>query len=89
MELEPDFGLAYGERGHAHFALGRFDLAVADYSEAIELNAAVAISYWSRGLAYRELGNASKATADLERALDLEHDPAQIERIERILEQLK
>ncbi len=89
VELDTDFGLAYGNRGHAHFALGQFDLAIADYSEAIDLNVAPAISYWSRGLAYRELGNAKDAVGDLERALEWEVRPARIEQIEQILQELR
>ena len=50
----------------------RDDNALADFSEAIELDSASATAYAFRGLAYEAMGREQDAAADYSRAVELE-----------------
>jgi tetratricopeptide (TPR) repeat protein len=64
---------AYNNRGTAHYARREFDLAIADYTTAIELDGRSARPYGSRALAYKALDASDRALADYNKALELEH----------------
>jgi len=38
IELNPNYAIAYAERGQAYFELGQYDLAIPDLAKAIELD---------------------------------------------------
>lgn len=74
----------YINRGNAYFMLAKYDKAIADYGEAIELDAfeysddlgpknpRKSIAYANRGNAYLSKGEVGKAAADCEKAIELD-----------------
>lgn len=62
-------GLVYWLRGTAYQAVGDEELALVDFTQAIEIMPALARAYYSRGLLYRSLGDAQAAIADFDRAI--------------------
>jgi tetratricopeptide (TPR) repeat protein len=54
--------------------MGRHELAVTDFSRAIELDARFALAYLNRGIAHEQRGDASAAAEDYRQALTI--DPA-------------
>ena len=75
-------------RARAHLELREYDLAIADCSQAIELEAGFAPAYCVRGRAYVKRGNHDQALSDLSRALELDanHSLAYLGRIQVWLE---
>ena len=57
---------AYSQRGDAHFFLGRFKDAVADYDKTIELDETQAASHWRRGIALFYAGRHKDAASQFE-----------------------
>lgn len=55
---------AYNLRGMCHDAKNEAELALADYSKAIELDAKMAEAYGNRAMLYMKLGDVDKAKAD-------------------------
>jgi Flp pilus assembly protein TadD len=76
IELEPDYALAYNNRGVAYDDKGEVDRAIADYDRAIELKPDYAAAYNNRGVAYIHKGEVDRAIADFDRAIELEPDYA-------------
>ena len=69
--------LIYNGRGLARQALGQYDEAVADYTQAITLDADFAEAYFNRGLLYHDqLGNRRGAMTDYNRAIRLDETMA-------------
>jgi len=62
----------YHHEGLRHHNAGRFDLAVADYSAAIELNASDARAFQGRGMSYKRMEKYQEAVADCTQALRLD-----------------
>lgn len=62
---------AYLQRGDAHKNLGHFDLALADWSRAIDLDPNQAQAYTARGTYYQSKNETAKALSDFERSLEL------------------
>lgn len=74
----------YISRGNAYFMLAKYDKAIADYDEAIELNTfdysdnlgpknpRKSMAYANRGNAYFSKGEVGKAAADCEKAIELD-----------------
>jgi lipoprotein NlpI len=54
------------QRGDAHFFLGKFAEAVADYDQMVELNPDLDTSHWRRGIAYFYAGDHAKAARQFE-----------------------
>ena len=50
---------------------GQYDIAITDYTQAIELNPKYAVAYNGRGLAYRAKGDNDRALADYSQAIQL------------------
>jgi tetratricopeptide (TPR) repeat protein len=71
----------YNNRGSYHFYKGDFDRAIAEFSQAIRVQAA-AYSYANRGTAYSRKGDQERALIDLNEALRLDpkNDGAYFER---------
>lgn len=63
---------AYHERGLVHLAAGSYDLAVADFTEAIDRSPDFAEAYRDRGSARAAKGKYQKALTDLTHALRLD-----------------
>lgn len=64
--------LNYNGRGNALAAEGKFDLAIADYSAAIEIAPRFADTYANRGLVLLRRGRTSEAERDFEQSLRLD-----------------
>ena len=61
----------YYNRGLAHGKKGELELAIADYTKAIELKPDYADAYYNRGGAWLRLGEREKAESDLATARHL------------------
>src|SRR3954469_5704484 len=62
----------HNQRGPAYSDSGRSDLAIADFTKAIQLDPYAANLYVNRARAYLELSRLKQARADLDRAIDLQ-----------------
>jgi tetratricopeptide (TPR) repeat protein len=76
VTVQPDYAIAYNNRGWAHFLLGGDESALADYTLAISYDPELAYAYNNRGLLYQFRGDLRLAAGDFERALALGLDPA-------------
>src|SRR5262249_41774175 len=72
--LQPDFPLAYCNRGLAKTELGRYDEALADYTKAIEQDPKPKYCYFSRGTLYLAMGEYQKAIDDFSKQLEFRTD---------------
>lgn len=73
IKLAPESAIAYRDRGDCYRLSGKYDLAVADYTKAIQLDSSKSSSnYWRRAKAYEKLNNANLAKQDLEMAKKLD-----------------
>ena len=61
-------------RGSARKALGKTDLALADFDRAIKMNPALFIAYNNRGQIYFDRGQMEKALSDYGKAIQLKPD---------------
>ena len=52
--------------------IGKFGLAIADYTQAIHLDLNDVEAFYNRGLAYQKKGEAEKAEADFKKAQELD-----------------
>jgi tetratricopeptide (TPR) repeat protein len=77
IKLKPDNANTYNNRGHAYFAKGDNDRAIADYNRAIELKPDHASAYNNRGRTYYAKGDNDRAIADYNRAIELKPDAAE------------
>jgi len=70
IEIDSHFAL-FGLRGAAYYEKGRYDFAIWDYTDAIELNPDFEQAYYLRGLAYAKQGKAIEAQRDFEKSEEL------------------
>ena len=77
IHLQPDYPMAYNNRGNAKSALGRHDDAIADYNLAIRLQPDYAKAYSNRGGVKNTLGRHHDAIADCDEAIRLQPDYAE------------
>ena len=76
-QLLPDERAAiYTNRGLAYGEIGRFDLAIADYTAAIGLVPTYVPAFVDRGIAYRNTRQADRAIADYNQAIALDPSDA-------------
>ena len=68
VQINPNYALAYDNRGNARRALGDNKGALADYNEAVRISPNFALAYRNRGNVRRELGDNKGAIADYDRA---------------------
>ena len=67
----------YNNRGLSYAELGKHEQAIANFEQAIHLDANDPAAYNNRGLSYAELGKHEQAIADYEQAIHLDaNDPA-------------
>lgn len=72
LPLLPDErSYAFAMRALSYALQGKYDLAISDYDEAIELSPNFAVALNNRAWAYFKSGNIRKAEVDVARALDL------------------
>jgi len=72
--IDPEAQAAYGNLGLIYYDLRQYDLALANFTKAIELAGpdAHSIDYLRRGVAYEASGARGKAIADYQTALKLD-----------------
>jgi tetratricopeptide (TPR) repeat protein len=68
IRLDESFAKAFVNRGNIHQSAHQYDLALADYNVAVELNPKDASSLYSRGLTMRALGQDEAAERDIAEA---------------------
>jgi lipoprotein NlpI len=68
----PDLAKAFNNRGTAYYAKGDYDLAIADYNEAIRLDPKYSFAYNNLGNAYRANGDYDRAVANYNAAIRLD-----------------
>jgi Flp pilus assembly protein TadD len=71
--VDGDLALLH-QRGHAHNVQGQYDLAIADLTQAIDLDPNDAVAYNDRAYAYVGKGRFDLAVADLTQALRVKPD---------------
>jgi tetratricopeptide (TPR) repeat protein len=70
--LHPESYGAYNNRGIAYQKKGQHNLAIADFTKAIELYPAFVPAYINRGNAHQEVGEYESSVADLNKAIELD-----------------
>ena len=71
LTLAPQDAAIWNNRGMAHEAKGEHDMAIADYTNAIDLSPTFYSAYQNRGDARKAKGEDAGAAADLKRAAEL------------------
>jgi tetratricopeptide (TPR) repeat protein len=71
-----DSWLAYTNRARAYQESGQWQLAIADFTRALELKPDMADVYTNRGAAYQQLGQLDQAIRDSTRAIELDPELA-------------
>jgi tetratricopeptide (TPR) repeat protein len=56
IQLDPDYDLAYANRGYSYEELGQYQNAISDYTKSIQLDPDYAGTYNNRGYSYANLG---------------------------------
>lgn len=87
--LKLNLALAYLNRGNQSAGKEEWQDAIADYSQALELEPENAFTYGNRGLARSRLGDRQGAIADLKQAATLFDTQADVMNFQRALEALK
>lgn len=64
--------IAYNNRGNAYVAEGKYNLAIADYDNALAMNPRYAKAYNNRGVALEKQGNLNLAIANFDAAIALD-----------------
>ena len=72
LEADTEDARAWAERGEVHRQLGKYDDAIADCTQAIQLDPNLAMAYASRGGAYRMKRDYDMAISDCTRAVQLD-----------------
>lgn len=76
IELDPNYALAFNDRGVANYHLNNLQTAQEDYSKAIELDPNYAYAYHNRGIVSVDLNQNNEALADFNRSIEL--DPSYV-----------
>ncbi|MDR1736419.1 MAG: tetratricopeptide repeat protein [Oscillospiraceae bacterium] len=76
IKENPNDAYAYFSRGYFYSSEGEHNLAIEDYSKAIELKPDYAYAYNNRGAAYNSLGKYDLAIEDFNKAIELKPDNA-------------
>ena len=78
IRANPNFELAYSNRGLSYLQTGEYERAISDFDEVVLRNPIDADSFFHRGLAYENLNQIFNAINSLESAIlaDPDHEPA-------------
>ena len=68
---EAEDAATYHSRGFTHFSKSQYDLALADFNKALELDPGSLVAYHNRGVVYFDLGQLPLAIADFTKAIEL------------------
>ncbi|MBD2437207.1 protein kinase domain-containing protein [Nostoc sp. FACHB-110] len=71
ININPNFAMAYFNRGNAHDEIGHIKIAIKDYTQAININPNFAMAYFKRGNAYNELEDKQAAIEDYTQAINM------------------
>ncbi|BBD08737.1 tetratricopeptide repeat protein [Desulfovibrio ferrophilus] len=71
IELDPQYGIAYNDRGNVHNNFSQYKRAIADYGRAIDLTPGFGEAYYNRGVTYATLQRHSRAITDFSQAIKL------------------
>jgi tetratricopeptide (TPR) repeat protein len=85
LDIYPELGVAYLERGNAENFLGETEGALADYDKAIEMGN-LAAAYTARGRIHVTRGDMKQAQSDFERSVVLEPNSDAYFQLGRVLE---
>ena len=69
---EPKDAAGYNRRGNQYSRNGAYEQAIADYTQALELDDALADAWFNRGVSFYELGMYDESIADLTQAIEIE-----------------
>lgn len=72
IEINPDYSIAYNDRGNAFMAKGNTEQAISDYNKALEINPNFANPYYNLGLFYGDKGDYDKAISNYNKALEID-----------------
>ncbi|MBB4036093.1 tetratricopeptide (TPR) repeat protein [Dysgonomonas hofstadii] len=75
IELDPNDGMAYYNRGSIYSNMGMLDKALADLNRTTELLPDYASAYNNRGLVHEKMEHYDEAINDFNRAIELEDSP--------------
>ena len=73
---EPENADGFHDRGNLRSRNGSYELAIADYNKAIDIDPGFAEAHYNRGFSFYELGRYEEAIADLTRAIELNPNDA-------------
>jgi tetratricopeptide (TPR) repeat protein len=71
IEINPNYDLAYNDRGATYNKLGKYNEAIVDFNKAIEINPNLDLAYGNRGTTYYILGKYNEAIVDLNKEIEL------------------
>ncbi len=71
VSADPNFAVAFNDRGRVHAKIGQYDQALKDYDAAIKLDSAYVKAYSNRGVVLYETDRYEEALKDLNRAIVL------------------
>ncbi len=71
IEENPEYDLAYNNRGVSYASLGQPRRAIEDFNQAIRVEPLESLYYFNRGLAYADLGDTRSALEDLDRTIEM------------------
>ena len=69
-------GIAYFYRGNSQYFQTQYEQAIADYSQALQIDPKAAFMYTNRGIAHAAQGNYEQAIADFNQAIQLDPEDA-------------
>ena len=72
IENDPEYAVAYTNRGIVYNNLGNYEAALKDHTKALSLDPEYAVAYNNRGGVYYNLGNNEAALEDYNKALSLD-----------------
>ena len=75
--LDPEFALAYNNRGVIYNDFKQYYRAIRDLDKAIELDPGLAMSYMNRGYSYLYLRQYHRALQDFNKAIELDQSYAE------------
>ncbi|WP_071190276.1 tetratricopeptide repeat protein [Trichormus sp. NMC-1] len=73
-KIAPDDAVAYKNRGNTRSDLGDFEGAIADYTQAIQINSHYVDAYYNRGNAHSDLGNYEAAIDDFSLVIKINYN---------------